>query len=450
MSHRRQRCRTRTSRRRALPFLVLPLAVWGCDEGVLQPPEAEDALFERYVALGNSITAGFQSGGINEATQEEAYPVLLAERMGTEFSIPAFNEPGCPAPLVNLLTGERAGGAGPEDCGLRRSPAPERLNNVAVPQATPLDICDNLADDARPNPLTVFILGGRTQAEAARAIEPTFSTIWVGNNDALGVATTGMLTDETLTPLDAFQDRYSTMLEELGDDMEGLLVGVAHPVFVPFLSFGSVYWELQQMGELPENFQVDESCSADPEEGGEGVSFVPFSYGIEELLLPAMEDEDLEAELNCAQDPPVLREDEVNEVTDRIQAYNQTISDLAEDRDWAFVDPNAVLQEADELGLIPIFPDFGNPEEPFGPLFSLDGIHPSGAFHEVAAATFLNVVNQHYDTDLEPIDGEVGGERATAAPDVPSPLRELPTVPGGPTRSDAADVDTGEDPAGGD
>src|ERR1051325_12237964 len=39
-------------------------------------------MFVRYVSLGNSLTAGFQSGGINDSTQRQAYPVLLDSVLG--------------------------------------------------------------------------------------------------------------------------------------------------------------------------------------------------------------------------------------------------------------------------------------------------------------------------------------------------------------------------------
>lgn len=427
----------------AIPFLS------GCDEGVLEPPDAADPMFHRYVAIGNSITAGFQSAGINEATQEESYAVILAEQMETDFAIPAFAPPGCPPPLTDLLTGERAGGAEPTDCALRSSPAPDVLHNVAVPEATPLDVFDNLAPESRPNPLTVLILGGRTQAEAARAAEPTFVTVWVGNNDALGVATSGSVSEETLTPLEAFEDRYATMLDELGEEMEGVLVGVAHPVFVPYLSFGPVYWELQEAGQLPENLQVDESCSADPDEGGLGLSYVPFNHGIEARLLPALEDEDLELTLDCEEDEEVLRPDELDEVTARVNAYNDVVAAEAEARGWAFLDPNVPLQQLDEAGLIPPFPNFQDPPRPFGPLFSLDGIHPSGSFHHIAAERLVEAINDHYGTELPPPDPSMPA--ADPSPDAhlqapPDPLRRLEPMNPEERRWEAAGMDGGGTP----
>ena len=49
-----------------------------------------DPLFARYVSMGNSITAGFQSGGINDSTQQQSYAVLLAHAMRSPFFVPSL------------------------------------------------------------------------------------------------------------------------------------------------------------------------------------------------------------------------------------------------------------------------------------------------------------------------------------------------------------------------
>ena len=48
-------------------------------------PPLGGEMFRSYVAIGNSITAGWQSGGINDSTQQQAYPRLLAIQMGTQY-----------------------------------------------------------------------------------------------------------------------------------------------------------------------------------------------------------------------------------------------------------------------------------------------------------------------------------------------------------------------------
>ena len=54
------------------------------DEDSFLLPGAIDALVARYLAIGNSITAGFQSTGTNDNTQLESYVVLMAQHLGLE------------------------------------------------------------------------------------------------------------------------------------------------------------------------------------------------------------------------------------------------------------------------------------------------------------------------------------------------------------------------------
>jgi hypothetical protein len=56
--------------------------------------------FSNYVALGDSLTAGFASGGLVQFYQERSYPALLATQAGSPvFEMPLVSEPGLP----NLL-----------------------------------------------------------------------------------------------------------------------------------------------------------------------------------------------------------------------------------------------------------------------------------------------------------------------------------------------------------
>src|SRR5215212_2755020 len=101
-----QETRMRVATRRPLlaaAALAVLAALGACvgDGDVLSPAvnPAAGGMFVRYVSLGNSITAGFQSNGIVDSTQRNAYPNLLARAAGTPFAQPLFARPGCP-PLM--------------------------------------------------------------------------------------------------------------------------------------------------------------------------------------------------------------------------------------------------------------------------------------------------------------------------------------------------------------
>lgn len=54
-----------------------------------------DADFTRYVALGNSLTAGYQSGALTAVHQQYSYPNFIAQQAGSAtFEQPLLGYPG--------------------------------------------------------------------------------------------------------------------------------------------------------------------------------------------------------------------------------------------------------------------------------------------------------------------------------------------------------------------
>ncbi len=393
------------------PLLGGVLAVGGCGDDQLVPPEpAAGELFARYVAIGNSITAGFQSGGINDSTQRQSYAALVAGGMGTEFQQPLFRKPGCPPPLVDVFAGQRLGGGAADDCALRATPVPTRLNNVAVPGAATRDVVTNLGDDSRANPLTSLILGGRTQLEAAAEVQPTFVSVWIGNNDVLGAARSG--DTDRITPPETFAEQYAAMVDSLAAlGLQGaVLIGVADVTLIPALSPGAAYLEAEGRDAFPPTYDVADNC-APSDLGGVGDStLVPFEYGFGVLLEAANAGQAVT--LDCVAADSVLTVTEVAEVQAAVESFNRTIETAAEAWGWAFLNINPEFRDLKDLGFIPIFPvipdgppEAGVPrsEPPFGPLFSLDGIHPSAGGHTRIADLVIEAVNDRYGTTIPTI-----------------------------------------------
>src|SRR3954471_16892786 len=119
-----------------LGAMVTIAACGDADSKLLLPTNsAGGELFSRYVAMGNSITAGWQSGGLNDSTQRQSYAFLFATQAGTRFSYPSFPKAfvipngtgtltigsGCPAPLGNWATQKNVDSlfATPSGCDLR-------------------------------------------------------------------------------------------------------------------------------------------------------------------------------------------------------------------------------------------------------------------------------------------------------------------------------------------
>jgi lysophospholipase L1-like esterase len=390
----------------AAAVLGLVLAAAACNNDQLNRPFSNvpvDPLFDRYVSLGNSITAGFQSGGINDSTQQQSYAVLLARGMHSPFFPPLLNSPGCPPPFTNVFTQTRFKKK-PTDppstattCALREipNPAPPYISNTAVPGAEVIDIYKNLDPTSNANSLTQFFLGGLTQTQMMERAQPTFVSVWIGNNDVLGAATNSANAgDSTLiTPVATFQTNYGAMLDSIDAvaPQGVVLIGVVNVATVanrtglpptqppangaPFFSYGSTYFVLDAAGQIPGPFTAAATC-APPR--GDSV-LVPFPLG--GALIAAG------GTLTCTE-PQTIQPAELVKISTTVGAYNTYISAQATARGWTYVDPNPAL---DSLRQIPtqvaFFPGFNAPcsANPFGLAFSCDGIHPSAAAHRLLA-----------------------------------------------------------------
>jgi len=406
--------------------LGLALAAAACNNDQLNRPFANtpvDPLFDRYVSMGNSITAGFQSAGINDSTQQQSYAVLLARAMRSPFFSPLLNKPGCPPPFTNVFTQARLGGGTPTTCALRKIPAnaPPYISNTAVPGAEVIDIYKNLDTASNANSLTQFFLGGLTQAQMMERAHPTFVTVWIGNNDVLGAATSSPNGGDStkITSVANFQARYGAMLDTVqAARPEGVvLMGVANVTAIPFFSLGRTYWAIKNGlvpgAAFPAAFTVSSNCApiatGIPGARGDSVS-VPFPYGA--ALLGAAQ-AGAPRNLDCLDSvAAVVVPSELRKLVTTVTAYNTYISAQATTRGWAYLDPNAkfaaLAADTAQVRPFPYFPQ-GNAGDtvavrrPFGRAFSLDAVHPSASTHRLIADTLRLLINSKYGTVIPPI-----------------------------------------------
>lgn len=360
-----------------------------------------DPLFARYVSMGNSITAGFQSGGINDSTQLQSYAVLLAARMGSPFFAPLMNRPGCPAPYTNVFTQTRIPGP---PCALRAAQAvpPPYISNTAVPGAEVIDPYNNLDAASNANALTTFFLGGMTQVQMMERARPTFVTLWIGNNDVLGAATNSANGGDSalVTPVGAFQTRYSALLDsiEAVGPQGVVLIGVANVTAIPFFSRGSTYLGAKLANQLPPTMTVTANC-APPR--GDSV-LVPFPFG---AALVGAAAAGASTTLDCTEIQTVQPAELVNLVT-TVTAYNAYISTQATARGWLYYNPNVALDSLRTVATaVRPFPLIGQPcsANPFGTAFSCDAVHPSAATHKLIANKLRAAINTAYGTAIPPI-----------------------------------------------
>jgi lysophospholipase L1-like esterase len=184
-----------------------------------------DADFTTYVAVGNSLTAGYMDGTVSRGSQMNSYPNLLAQQFalvgGGAFTQPSY------ADDVNNLGGLLLGGmqigttrliidateGRPEN--LAGTPTIEvsnlqatAYNNMGVPGAKSFHLLasgyGNVAGVAigQANPYFVRHATSPTATVLGDAMSknPTFFTNWIGANDVLAYATSGGAQADGVTP----------------------------------------------------------------------------------------------------------------------------------------------------------------------------------------------------------------------------------------------------------
>ena len=157
--------------------------------------------------------------------------------------VPLMARPGCRPPYTNIYARTRVtlpGQPASTDttCALRALQAvpPPYINNTAVPSAEVLDGTTNFGTGTNANVLTSFFLGTLTQTQMMMKVDPTFVTVWLGNNDVLGAATSSTNAGDStrITDTLTFASEYRAVLDSIGrtSAQGGVLIGVANVTLI--------------------------------------------------------------------------------------------------------------------------------------------------------------------------------------------------------------------------
>jgi hypothetical protein len=372
-----------------------------------------NALFDRPVWMGNSITAGFQSAGINDSTQVRSYAKVLTDAMGTPYFYRSLRGNGCVAPFVNNKTQARVGGASASACAGGTTNDLPWMTNVAVPGARAIEVTNNSATPvSSSNALTQIFLNFGTQAERMVEAEPTFVSLWIGNNDVLGALTNSANpgVSAAVTGQAAFDAAYDAAVAQIvaSTATGAMLIGVVDVSNIPYSSTGATIWCLKTglcgvpAAAFPATFTVNANCApnaAIPGSKGDSI-LVPWS---KYLPLIAGAAGGAATALDCSADATVVTPAEYAILRNAVVGYNAKISAVATANNWAFWNPNQALDSLRLAGQIPPFPNIATPNVDFGPWISLDGVHPSTAAHTLIARYLRTVINTKYATAIPAI-----------------------------------------------
>src|SRR6185295_6126520 len=371
-------------------------------------PALGQADFTRYVALGDSLTAGYQSGGLAFSISRNSYPALISKqaRPGAAFDQPQVSEPGIPAVMeLRSLAGPtilpKAGGP----ARLENAPLVRPYNNLGVPGANVRDTVSTVTGGLHDVVLQSFSPALRGKSALAQAVlqSPTFVTIWIGNNDVLGAATTGIVIEGvTITPVARFEAdlrAIAAAINQTGAKMA--FANIPDVTTIPFVTT------------VP-RFVVNPATSQPVLINGKPVPLIgpngPLVAGDRVLLTATTElraGKGIPAALGGTGLPlsnsSVLNVDEINTISARVAAYNNIIATVANERGAALVDVNGVLRQAAISG-IPIGGVTYTPAFLTGGIFSYDGVHPTSFGYAYIANVWIDAINAKFGTHVPPVD----------------------------------------------
>jgi hypothetical protein len=429
---------------RNIYFLLIVFLLAACKPEIEEfTPGTGNADFSSYLAIGNSLTAGYADGSLYLSGQENSYPNLLAEQFmevgGGEFKQPLMlDDYGIGfdgiIPVPKFVLGF------PEDCFGATSLAPVRadvqvdlqnlnsvagqgpFNNMGVPgmQSTHLQV----PGYAALNPYFGRMVSAPTNSimDEIMRVDATFFTVWIGNNDVLGYASSGG-EGAVITPPGTYAQIMGGLLEYLlSQNMKGVVANVPDVLGAPF--FTTVPYNALV---LPDQATADQLNSAyaplNQQIVGSGFTdTIHFRPGpnpmvIEDASLPWGLRHILEEELLLLTLPQdsikcggwgsqvavpsqfVLDTAEIQNVHEAITSYNEELLKLVVNQPVAYLDINSILAELNENGITVDGVTLSS-ELVTGNAFSLDGLHLTPIGSAYVANQFIGKINERFSANI--------------------------------------------------
>jgi lysophospholipase L1-like esterase len=404
-------------------------------------PTKGTADFTRYIAIGNSLTSGYADGGLYLEGQKNSFPEMIAQQLksvgGGNFTSPFFNEAQANGSGYLKLSGFNPNGTPitateTANLAVRGQQAIPGFGNVVlytkytgevenygVPGIKLMHV--NYAPYGNLNGFFERLLPGNagtnntTYLDFVTAKPFTFFSMWLGNNDILGYATSGGAGDVP-TPKGDFNALYNAAVAKLtASGAKGVVATIPDVTKVPYFTTVTLNSLLAAVKATP----AGASVTALYIKTGTGatraatvadlftltlssanVIGIPNAAGVPYGLHP----------LNPIENKWVLDKDEVAIVNDYVNAYNNTIKSVAASKGLALVDAFDMLREysaTDASGhLIGKMVNGAEVSSAFitGNLFSLDGVHLTPMGYAITANAFIKAINGKYGSSIPTVD----------------------------------------------
>ncbi len=415
------------------PWIVLVcFVIAGCKKEPIRPSEKAD--FTRYIAIGNSITAGYSNGGLYLDGQKVAYPNIVAEQMkligGGPFTSPLFSTDQANGSGYLRLAGFNADGSPnivpvTDHLAIRGQATitgfgdvtlytkyKGKLNNYGVPGIKLQQI--TYAPLGNLNPYFERLLpldageNSTTYLDFVTQEPFTFFSCWLGNNDALGFATSGGI--DSLIPKADFAALYNLAITNFTKSgAKGVVATIPDVTVFPFFNTVTVKALVDCIKKTNPALSAIYIMALNPVSG----IYVPRAATENDLVLLNFKTATLGtmvngipgyglSPLNPLLSKEVLDVAEIAKEKEYLLNYNSTVKAVASIFKLAVFDSYEYLNKI-TAGLVidgvPVNGAFIT-----GGIFSLDGVHLTPRGNAIAANQFIAAINDTYHSNLAPVN----------------------------------------------
>jgi lysophospholipase L1-like esterase len=427
------------------PLLLLSVFVIGfvgCTDYEDVDPEVPASDVSKYVAVGNSLTAGFQNNALYEEGQKSSFANMLAEKLAiSDFENPLVSGPGLiPGRLELADFGTSSIQPNPDSGSPLNANLPRPYDNLGIPGSILVDYLNpgNAGDlvtratdqtDPRFNPYYGLVMRDELSSSAAPNIHnlvaaqnPDLVTFWLGNNDVLGFVTSGG-EGQSITPTANFQQLFQGSAQALGGlGTKVAFMNIPNVTSIPFVFLTNGRLVAQQL--LRVNNGVYQLL-VDPQNGVYMDIYIETDSGTRTMLesdFLLLSAQTYLGQVQAGQvNPPVSPQTPVpdNLVLDgptspqpdgsselvqaitAVQTFNGIIANtVASNDNFVLVDVNATFNTifnnfvSGEPGYVD---EAGEGYDPIpGDLFSFDGVHPTNKGHAIVANLIINTLNNEF------------------------------------------------------
>lgn len=417
----------------------------GCDPKIDEYSTSKgSADFSRYIAVGNSVIAGFADGALYHTGQSYSTPNIIAKQLQLTGS-GAFIQPVVTSEY-GVLPGKLKLGY-PVDCLGETSLGPVHdngnldpiqpigyvVNNLGIPGAKTYHLLSPgygnpaglITNPPTANPYYVRFATNPDNMVVQEIIplNATFFTLWLGTDDLLSYATSGGAAD-SITHDDVFAYALNTVIETLvANGAKGVMGNIPDITSFPFFTtipYNGLVLTQEQADQINQAMKYVYHMPFDNYVAGpnpflipDPASSLPFKVRQmlpgEMVLLTVPQDSlkcggwgIISPHLLVPMPIPgqfVLTQDEITKIQTAVTGYNQIMQSLAMTNHIGLVDMYTKFNEITDKGIIwdgvTMTVKFVS-----GGTFSLDGIHLTPRGNALAANYFIEAINGEYGSKI--------------------------------------------------